>query len=101
MGEYPLLEEVYQEESIKPDGAIILALNIRQSSQALVEFNRDNNYTVPVLLDPGALTAIAYRVSAIPATFFLDRQGTILAVQRGAFSNLASLKSQLAKITVT
>jgi cytochrome c biogenesis protein CcmG/thiol:disulfide interchange protein DsbE len=99
VGEYPLLEEAYKEESAKPDGAVILALNIRQSSQALVQFNEENSYTVPILMDPGALTAINYKVSAIPATFFIDRQGTIRYVQRGAFSNLAGLKSQLSKIT--
>jgi cytochrome c biogenesis protein CcmG/thiol:disulfide interchange protein DsbE len=99
IGEYPLLEEAYEEESAKVDGVVMFALNIRQSSQALEEFNRINGYTLPILMDPGAYTAHAYGISGIPATFFIDREGIIRSVRYGAISGLKDFQTQTAKIT--
>ena len=80
---------------------MVLALNIRQSSQALEAFNQAHHYTLPILMDPGGYTAYAYGVSGIPTTFFIDRTGIIRAVQYGAFANMAALNAQLSKITGT
>ena len=77
----------------------MLALNIRQSSQALEEFSRTSLYTLPILMDPGAYTAHAYGITGIPATFFIDREGIIRSVRYGAISSLQDFRMQTAKIT--
>jgi cytochrome c biogenesis protein CcmG/thiol:disulfide interchange protein DsbE len=78
---------------------VVLALNIRQSSQALEEFNKENNYTMTILMDPGAGTALAYNVSGIPVTYFIDRQGIVRSVQYGGFANASAVALRMGKIT--
>jgi cytochrome c biogenesis protein CcmG, thiol:disulfide interchange protein DsbE len=78
---------------------VVLALNIRQSSQALEEFNQANNFRMTVLMDPGARTALAYNVSGIPVTYFIDRLGIIRTVQYGEFGNAGAVSSRMSKIS--
>ena len=99
MEEYPLLEATYKKESDRLDGVVMLGLNIRQSSQALEKFALESGYTIPILMDPAALTAYAYGVSGIPATFFIDRGGVIRDIQYGAFTSEGQIQAKLAKIT--
>jgi len=98
MEEYPLLDAAYREEAAKQDGIIMLALNIRQSSQALEEFERTSGYALPILMDPSGYTAFAYHVSGLPSTFFIDRAGIIRAVRYGPFTSAGDLRKELAKI---
>ncbi len=93
------MEAVYKEEAAKPYGVMMLALNIRQSSQALEEFARTSGYTIPILMDPGAQTAYAYGVSGIPSTFFIDGESIIRAVKYGPFNSTNDLRKQLGKIS--
>jgi cytochrome c biogenesis protein CcmG/thiol:disulfide interchange protein DsbE len=90
---------LYQDESARAGGAVVLALNFRQSSQALEAFNRTYGYTLPILMDPGGNTAFAYQVTSIPVTFFIDRAGVIRAVERGALAGMATLRKRVAEIS--
>lgn len=95
------MEAVYKEEAAKPYGVMMLALNIRQSSQALEEFARTSGYTMPILMDPGGYTAYAYGVSGIPSTFFIDGKGIIRAVKYGPFISVSEIKQKLEKLKAT
>jgi len=68
------------------------------SRQAVREFARSNNMEFPVLVDPEGSIAHAYGVTALPTTFIIAADGTILAKQVGAMSP-SWLRSQSARAT--
>jgi len=76
--ELPNVLRTYKE--YKDQGFAIIGLSLDESRQQLSEFVRQRNIAWPQLFDgKGWKMRIAqlYRVSAIPATFLLDRSGTI------------------------
>ena len=90
------LNEVYQE--YKDQGVIVLAVNMGEPRDGVAGFIQDGGYTFPVLLDE-SMTAVGrpYRVSSIPTTFFIDREGRIASIRIGAM-NLAEMARRLAEI---
>jgi peroxiredoxin len=94
--EMPDLEKFYQE--YHEQGVVVLAVNMGESKDTVATFIKDNKYTFPVLLDETtAAVGRPYRISGIPATFFIDRQGKIASIQVGAM-NLAEMKRRIAAI---
>ena len=94
--EMPDLEKFYQE--YREQGVVVLAVNMGESKDTVATFIKDNKYTFPVLLDETtAAVGRPYRISGIPATFFIDRQGKIASIQVGAM-NLAEMKRRVAAI---
>jgi len=55
-------------------------------------FIRDNGYGFPVYFDTTGQAADAYRVSGIPATFFIDGEGRVVSSQVGALSWAALMR---------
>jgi cytochrome c biogenesis protein CcmG/thiol:disulfide interchange protein DsbE len=49
----------------------------------ILDFLRQNGGAYPTLMDQGGKTSIAYGVGGVPETFFLDRNGTIVAKYTG------------------
>jgi thiol-disulfide isomerase/thioredoxin len=74
--EMPDMEKLYQET--KDSDLIILAVNLGEDEATVKEFMKKNNYNFPVLLDSKGSTADKYSVSAIPTTYFLDKEGSIV-----------------------
>ena len=93
------MQSMYQQESAKANGAVILAINSHDSVQAVTDFMNSNGYTVPVLLDTGYDVAVQYGVSGIPATFFINGLGIIKYIQLGEFTSLSEIQQDLDKIT--
>ncbi len=98
LDEMPFLQAAYTDESIKTDGIVMLTVNMKDPAQAIKNFFANQGYTLPALLDSGAKVTQVYGVSGIPATFFIDRDGIIRYVKRGAFLSLAELKISLDRI---
>jgi len=74
--EMPSMEAIYQE--LKDKGFEILAVNLdRGGSEKGKEFVSDYQLTFPVLVDSHGETAQRYRVTALPTSFLLDKDGII------------------------
>ena len=67
-----------------------LMVNLTDGSQETVEsaqgFVDGQGYTFPVYFDSDYSAAIAYSVSAFPATYFIDESGAMVAYGKGAMS---------------
>lgn len=61
----------------------IVAVNLQEKPAQVREFVRKQGMEFPVLLDTEAKVAREYYVTAIPTTFFIDREGRIRLVHRG------------------
>jgi peroxiredoxin len=76
--EMPLMEKHYQE--VKDEGIEILAVNIAESNVAVSSFIERMGVSFPVLLDsnPDRVVTQRYGVGALPASYFIDKDGNIV-----------------------
>ena len=95
-GEMPYLEEIYQDWS--DDELILLTVNYGESASQAKNFLQSNNLTLPVLLDSRKVVAEQYYITAIPTTFFIDKDGIIQDKVVGSFRDKASIESYINKI---
>jgi peroxiredoxin len=58
-------------------GLAVLALNVGQSQAVAERFTREIGVSYDVALDPEAAIAQRYGVTALPVTYFIDRQGRV------------------------
>ena len=85
------------EESARLDGAVIYGISRGYPAETVGKFMSDNQYSFPVLIDPTTITAgiksafQAYDIVAMPATFFIDKQGTIRNIKTGTFESLEEI----------
>lgn len=85
--EMPDFEEKYKEygEEIQ-----FLMVNLTDGHQETVEtaagFIDSAGYTFPVYFDSDYSGAAAYAVNAVPATYFIDAEGALVAYGKGAMS---------------
>ena len=85
--EMPNFEEKYKEYG---DTIQFLMVNLTDGSQETVEtaqgYIDGQGYTFPVYFDTDYSGAIAYAVSAVPATYFIDENGSLIAYGKGSLS---------------
>lgn len=94
--EMPFLQEIYEEWSERE--LMLLAVNIGESSAKVKDFMEKLNLSFPVLLDSRSAIAKMYNITAIPTTYFIDKDGVIQTRIIGAFSSKAQIESELGKI---
>lgn len=82
--EMPDIEKMHKE--FKEEGLVVLAVDMGEGRAAVEEFIGSNGYTFRVLLDPDQSAAEKYGVTAIPASYFIDRDGNIAEKRVGALS---------------
>ena len=82
--EMPLLEKTYQAH---PSDLVILAVNDDEPEEVVREYILENRLTFKILLDPGEKTKNAYRVTGLPTSFFIDRDGIIRYIQVGVLND--------------
>lgn len=75
--EMPSMENLYKR--LHGQGLEILAVDLREDKASVQQFIADGHYTFPVLLDEGGKLGSKFGVTAIPASFILDRDGMIIA----------------------
>lgn len=73
--EMPDMEKLYQET--KNSDLIIIAVNLGEDQATVKDFMKKNGYNFEVVLDLKGTVADKYGVSAIPTTYFLDKEGNI------------------------
>jgi peroxiredoxin len=80
-------------------GLVVLAINTGEKKSTVQQFVAENKYTLTVLLDSKGTARRAYGVSAIPATYLVDGQGTVQYFWRGYGSGLeAELRAEIANL---
>ena len=94
--EMPYLQQIYEEWSGK--GPVVLAINIGESHSKARNFLQTHNLSLPVLLDTKENVARKYNITGIPATFFIDSDGTIQVKIIGAFPSKTAIEKNLNKI---
>ena len=83
--EMPSMEKLYQRLRDNK-GFVMLAVSQDTSSRdEVVAYVKKHGYHFDVLLDPKNAVAEAYKVSGVPETFIIDREGRIVAHHSGAF----------------
>ena len=97
----PDLEAAYQTYG---DRVEFVMVNLTDGSSETVEsassFIAGEGYTFPVYYDTGMEAAVAYRIYAIPFTYFIDASGEVRATHEGMIpgealeSNIQALLAQ-------
>lgn len=74
--EMPTMEKAYR--TYRADGLEILAISIDAGPKSAVKnFLKEFDLTFPALLDPDMEVLRLYRISGIPASFLVDKEGII------------------------
>lgn len=93
--EFPLLRDAAARHA--DDGLVVIGIVHRDRSQAAREFMARNGGTWAAAMDPDERAAEAYGILGPPETFFIGRDGTIVARHFGQLS-AASLDDKVAAI---
>lgn len=93
--EFPLLRDAAARHA--DDGLAIVGIVFQDRSEAARDFMARNGGTWPAAMDPGDRVASAYGILGPPETFFIGRDGAIVARQIGQFS-AESLDAKVAAI---
>ncbi|MFQ5858487.1 MAG: redoxin domain-containing protein [Anaerolineae bacterium] len=80
--EMPLLQQTY--EKLKDDGFMVLAVDVQEGPELVKPYIENMGLTFPVALDRGGAVATTYRVAALPTTVFVDSNGIVTDIHRGA-----------------
>src|SRR5450759_1951998 len=82
--EAPDIQAAYKKFEAK--GVVVLAIFIREDSATVKDYGDRIGLTFPKVADPDTRIASAYRVSGIPAHFFIDRTGVLRSIKTGGQS---------------
>lgn len=90
--EMPEIEKLYQET--KNSDLVIVAVEIGEPLSTVKTFIDQNKYNFKVLLDSDQSVAAQYGISAIPTSFFINKEGNIVAKNTGAL-NIDQMKEYI------
>lgn len=93
--EMPEIQSAYHAH--EQEGLVVLGINLQEDAQEVQAFQQELGITFPLLLDQNGDTTRLFRLTGLPTSFFIDRQGVIRDIQVGAMSR-ATLDSKLARI---
>jgi peroxiredoxin/outer membrane lipoprotein-sorting protein len=92
----PHLEKLHQEFG----GKGLTVLGVTDEEKATVEpFLKDHNVTFTILLDPKQAALTSYRVTTIPRTLIIDREGKV-AADSAELQQESVLRAELAKLGI-
>lgn len=81
--EMPDINKFYKENK---DQIVVLGVELGSKKLDVQKFINKGQYVYPILLDPDEKIGHQYRITAVPTTFILDRNGRILYVVKGAIT---------------
>jgi hypothetical protein len=70
--------------SCEKAGAAVYAINLREDRDVVSKTVADRGFLGTVLLDPQEKAVQAYRISALPVTVMIGKDGTVQAYQLGS-----------------
>ncbi len=94
--EAPDIEAAYKK--YQAQGVRVLQVNISEDAAAAKDYGDRIGVTYDIVADPSSTIADEYRVSAIPAHFFIDSTGTVRAMKAGGLAP-DEMAQELATIT--
>ncbi|HEX6030790.1 MAG TPA: TlpA disulfide reductase family protein [Tepidiformaceae bacterium] len=80
------IPEFQEAQDTLGEGVVFLGVNYRESPQKATDFLNGLNATFPSLVDGGGKVAEHYRVSGLPVTYFLDKDGVVVHIEIGSVS---------------
>lgn len=90
--EMPEIEKLYQET--KKGDLVIIAVEIGEPLSTVKPFINNNKYNFKVLLDSDQSVATKYGISAIPTSYFIDKDGNVISKNLGAI-NINQMKASI------
>lgn len=81
--EMPLFEETWKK--YKDKDVVFLGIDVMDDKDNASEFLETIGITYPNLYDPSGKVSGKYKVIALPATFFIDKEGNVVAKNYGSF----------------
>ncbi|HLF28938.1 MAG TPA: redoxin domain-containing protein [Anaerolineae bacterium] len=94
--EMPALQEVY--DARRAEGLLVLAVDQAEAPDVVRSFGAELQLTFPLVPDPDYVVSEQYRISLLPSTFFIGRDGVIREVVFGGPMNRALLESKIAPL---
>jgi peroxiredoxin len=74
--EMPSMNRLYNE--YKDKGLVILAINLRENADRARTYRDQEELDFPILLDRNGEVGLMFGVRSIPATYLIDRTGTVI-----------------------
>ena len=96
--EMPYLQAAY--ERYKEQGFTVLAVDQQESPEAVRAYFQELGLTFPTVIDGTGEVSSLYRVLALPTTYFVDRDGIVQIMHRGAMTE-QQLENYLAQMLGT
>ena len=90
----PEIEAVYQE--YKDKDVVVIGVDLYESEGKVRRYIERGGYSWTFVIDTTGEVTRDYRVTSIPTSFFLDRQGIIRVLKSGAMTK-RSIESKLAE----
>lgn len=91
--EMPALDAAQRANQYKD--VVILGVNQMESADAVQNFAREFGLAFPLARDADGAVSARYQVSALPTTFFIDRQGIIRNVVIGGSMSREFIQNQI------
>jgi len=94
--EIPALEHIHQKYAGR--GVVVLGIDQMESTSTVRKFAQEKGMTYPVLLDIDGAVSSTYRVTGLPTTVFVRRDGTVLDVVVGGPMSESFLEGKIQKL---
>ena len=66
-------------EELKGSEFVLLKVATKEKEKDVAKYKKDHQFTSPILLEDDAAVSNSYGVSSRPQTFFINREGKIMA----------------------
>ena len=66
-------------EEFKGPDFVLLKVATKEKEKDVIKYKKDHNFSSPILLEDDAAVSNAYGVVSRPQTFFINREGKIIA----------------------
>jgi len=66
-------------EELKSADFVLLKVATKEKEKDVIKYKKDHHFSSPILLEDNAAVSNAYGISSRPQTFFINREGKIIA----------------------
>ena len=94
--EMPDIQKIYEKYEKQGEKSEVVVLSVaapntqdEKDIEGIKAFLEENGYTYPVLMDDGGYTFGAYRISSLPTTFMIDKEGNVFGYVQGGLTQEA------------
>lgn len=94
--EMPDIQKLYEKYEKQGEKSEVVVISVaapntqdEKDIDGIKAFLEENGYTYPVLMDDGGYTFGAYRISSLPTTFMIDKEGNVFGYVQGGLTQEA------------